>query len=66
MVSVCAAVSGGELTPAEPTTLNTNINNHISVRPVTPFCAAVTQLEVTTPALGIGGIDCQIALLGKR
>lgn len=66
MISVCAAVSGGELTPAEPATLNTNINNHISVRLVTPLCAAVTLLEVTTPALGIVGIDCQIVLPGKR
>lgn len=66
MVSVCATVSGGELTLAKPVTLNTNINNRISVRLVTPLCAAVTLLEVTTPALGIIGIDCQIVLLGKR
>lgn len=66
MVSVCASVSGGELTPAELATLNTNINNRISVRLVTPLCAAVTLLEVTTPGLGIVGIDCQIVLLGKR
>lgn len=66
MVSVCASVSGGELTPAELATLNTNINNRISVRLATPLCAAVTLLEVTTPGLGIVGVDCQIVLLGKR
>lgn len=66
MVSVCAAACGGELTPAELATLNTNINNCISVSLVTPLCAAVTLLEVTTPGLGIVGIDCQIVLLGNR
>lgn len=66
MVSVCASVSGSELTPDELVTLNTNINNHISVRLATPLRAAVTLLEVTTPGLGIVGIDCQTVLLGKR
>lgn len=65
MVSVCASVSGGELTPAEPATLNTNTYNRISVRLVTPLCAAVTLLEVTTPGLGTAGTACQIVLLGK-
>lgn len=66
MVCVCASVFGGELTPAKLATLKTNINNHISVSLVTPLCAAVTLLEVTTPGLGIVGMDCQIVLLGER
>lgn len=66
MVWVCASVFGGELTPAKLATLQTNTNNHISVRLATPLCAAVTLLEVTTPGLGIVGVDCQIALLGER
>lgn len=65
MVSVCASVSGGELTPAELATLNTNTYNRISVRLVTPLCAAVTLLEVMTRGLGTAGIACQIVLLGK-
>lgn len=66
MVWVCASVFGGELTPAKLATLKTNINNHISVRLVTPLCAAVTPLEVTTPGLGTVGVDCQRVLLGER
>lgn len=65
MVSVCASVSGDELTPAELATLNTNINNRISVRLATPLCAALTLLEVMTSGLGTAGIDCQIVLQGK-
>jgi len=65
MVSVCASVSG-ELTPAELRPLNTNVNNHISVRLATRLCAAVTLPEVTTPGLGIAGMHCQIVLPGKR
>lgn len=66
MVQVWASVFGGELTPAKLATLKTNTNNHISVRLVTPLCAAVTLLEVTTPGLGIVGVDCQIVLLGEH
>lgn len=66
MVWVCASVFGGELVPAKLATLKTNINNHISVRLATPLCEAVTLLEVTTPGLGIVGVDCQIVLLGER
>lgn len=66
MVCVCASVFGGELTPAKLATLKTNKNNHISVSLVTPLCAAVTLLEVTSPGLGIVGMDCQIVLLGEH
>lgn len=65
MVSVCASVSGDELTPAELATLNTNINNRISVGLATPLCAALTLPEVMTSGLGTAGIDCQIVLQGN-